>query len=155
MGDGGQVHFGLFPLVQGDVAPGDSAFIEYGRDTTGADSLLFPGIRRIVSSPAAYNDGSWHYVTAVLSPQGQMLYVDGEQAAANPGVTSGQNYTGVWKLGNSISTHWEDGYTGRYFPGTIDEARVMYEEVSESWIKLCYETQKFNSTVVELGNSKF
>ena len=32
---------------------------------------------RIVTSPAAYNDGNWHHVVGTVGDSGMMLFVDG------------------------------------------------------------------------------
>ncbi len=61
-----------------------------------------------ITSPGAYNDGTWHEVVVTMSDPGgkgrkggkggMKMYVDGAQVAASPNTTS-QDYTGYWHLG--------------------------------------------------------
>ncbi|MBD3322044.1 MAG: DUF2341 domain-containing protein [Chitinivibrionales bacterium] len=44
-------------------------------------------------------------------------------------------------------------YTGRYFNGYIDEVRIEKSARSADWIKLCYQNQKANQTLVPIFKS--
>ncbi|MFH2201703.1 MAG: fibronectin type III domain-containing protein [Elusimicrobiota bacterium] len=46
------------------------------------------GAQKIAEGDAAYTDGGWHFVMMVLGSSGLYLYVDGNQAGSNTGVTS-------------------------------------------------------------------
>ena len=77
------------------------------------------GVRNIVTSPTAYNNGQWHQVVATQGADGMKLYLDGQLVGSNA-VTGAQNYTGYWRVGGDRS--WNS--TSNYFNGTIDEASV-------------------------------
>jgi hypothetical protein len=112
---------------------------------------VFPeSVRRIVSSSVSYNDGNWHQVCATLSGDGQFLYIDGHRIAADSSVTGAQRLVGVWRIGADNLSTWENEPASYYFGGIMDEVRVKYRAVSEAWVKMCYENQKPNSTVVEM-----
>ena len=74
---------------------------------------------RTAQSPKQYNDGLWHHVVATLSPAGLKLYVDGGLVGANATATSGQSYSGYWRIGGD-STWAGDPY----FAGFIDEVAI-------------------------------
>ncbi len=93
------------------------------------------GSKKTLVSPAAYNDGAWHFVAASLGPDGMVLYVDGRAVASNPAVTTGQNYTGYWKLGYDYV--WTGASTER-LDGTIDEAAVFARPLPASDIANLY-----------------
>jgi hypothetical protein len=93
--------------------------------------------------PELCND-TWHLLTITFSNalDSLKLYYDGEQVIAQtdtsyPGSSVAPSYIGS-----------RQG-TGRFFKGSIDELRVMLSYRSAGWIKLCYENQKENSTLVQ------
>jgi PKD repeat protein len=77
------------------------------------------GQTNTISTPTAYNDGKWHYVSASQSSAGLRLFVDGKLSGTNP-ATQAQDYSGYWRVGGD--TTW--GNTAPYFAGTIDEVAV-------------------------------
>ncbi|WP_374948018.1 PKD domain-containing protein [Agreia sp.] len=79
----------------------------------------YTGQTNTITTPAAYNDGAWHYVSASQSSAGLKLFVDGALSGTNP-QTRAQDYTGYWRVGGD--TTW--GNTAPYFAGTIDEVAV-------------------------------
>jgi len=100
---------------------------------------LYTGGYKVVTSPAAYNDGQWHYVVTTLSSAGQNLYVDGALVAHNAAVTTGQSYTGYWHVGGDhISTSWPDHPTSSFLNGTIDEFAVYPTALTASQIGAHY-----------------
>ncbi len=56
------------------------------------------GQTNIITSPASYNDGTWHQMVATQAGDGMKLYVDGAVVATNP-QTGAQNYNGYWRVG--------------------------------------------------------
>ncbi len=86
------------------------------------------GTKKILSSPTALNDGKWHQVTATLSSDGQMLYIDGQLVGSNTAVTSGEKYTGYWRVGGD----WTWSSSSQYLDGVIDEAAVYSRALSAS-----------------------
>jgi PKD repeat protein len=77
------------------------------------------GAQQTLQSGTGYNDGAWHHVVAELSPAGMELYLDGVRIGSKPAVTSGQSYTGYFRVGGDRS------WTGAsYFAGDIDEVAL-------------------------------
>ena len=113
---------------------------------------------RIVTSPAAYNDGRWHHVVAALGPQGMALYVDGKLVGSRTDTTSGEPYYGYWRIGGDNT--WGDG--ARFFSGRVDVVAVYPTvltagQVSSHWTAgstgsaNVRPTAAFTSSVTELA----
>ena len=95
--------------------------------------MVYPGSFSTVTSPAPYNDGTWHHAVATLGPKGQRLYVDGALAASTANTTA-YNYGGYWRVGcNNMST-WPSHPTSSYFAGVIDEVAVFATELDPATI---------------------
>jgi hypothetical protein len=139
MGDDGKMYFGVYPISPDSIAPEDSM---YWRSDSGMEMTVY--------SDSACDDGEWHLVTASLSGQGQYLYVDGRQVASRPSVTSGEDFAGVWRIGYGNIHSWIHKPTNSDFQGTIDEVRISHAGRSPDWIKLSFENQRRNSTVVRI-----
>lgn len=82
---------------------------------------VYPGGVRTLTTPTALNDGNWHQITATLSSAGMALYVDGRQVGQDAGTTSGQSYTGYWRVGGDNMGGWPGQPSSTWFNGTIDE----------------------------------
>lgn len=86
-----------------------------------------PNARTLVTSPAAYNDGSWHHVVGTFSPSGSQrmkLYIDGAQVAASTTNVATTGYTGYWRAAAENLSEWTGGGTGQVLNGTLDELAV-------------------------------
>jgi len=99
---------------------------------------VYPGAVETINSTTAYNDGKPHYVVATLSSAGMFLYVDGALVASNTTVTSPQNYTGYWRIGEDNLAGWPSPPTSDYFNGTIDEVAVYPTALSAQRVQLHY-----------------
>jgi PKD repeat protein len=93
---------------------------------------------RTIQSPAAYNDGDWHHVVAVLASDGMRLYVDGELVSTRTDVNSGHGYYGYWRVGADTLSGWSSAPSSTRLNGDIDEAAVYYRplsaaEISNHW----------------------
>lgn len=81
-----------------------------------------------ITSPNAYNDGTWHQVVATLSPTGanagMTLYVDGRQVAANSSSVTPQNFSGWWRIGYDNESGWPSVGSSPYFTGSMRYAAV-------------------------------
>ena len=76
-----------------------------------------------VTSPSAYNDGTWHLAVVTVSASTISLYVDNALVAT--GTTSTvQSYTGYWHLGYGYTTGYSDVPTNTYFTGSLALAAV-------------------------------
>ncbi|MCA0295768.1 MAG: PKD domain-containing protein [Actinobacteria bacterium] len=95
---------------------------------------VWTGQMNIITSPASYNDGSWHQVVAELSGNGMKLYVDGALVGTNP-QTSAEDYPGYWKVGGDVT--WNS--SSWYFNGDIDEVAVYESELSAARVLAHYE----------------
>ncbi len=85
---------------------------------------VYPGSVQTVNTTASYNDGNWHHVAATLSPAGMNLFVDGASVGTNAGATSGQVYTGWWRVGDDNVGSWVNVPNSFFFSGQIDEVRI-------------------------------
>ncbi len=102
---------------------------------------VYPGSMKEVISTGTYNDGNWHQAVATIGPNGEFLYVDGSQVAANTSVTSAQNYTGYWHLGysNAAGT-WTDGPSSDYFNGSLAQAAVFPAQLNATQVASLFAT---------------
>ncbi len=93
------------------------------------------GGRKVITSPAAYNNGQWHYVVVTQSSAGMKLYVDKVLVASNA-VKTAFNYPngGYWRVGGDIVSGWPSAPTSPYFQGTIDEVAVYNTALSATQI---------------------
>ncbi len=80
---------------------------------------VWTGAMNTITTPASYNDGGWHHMTATQSGDGMVLYVDGQRVGTHP-QTAAQDYTGYWRVGGD--TTW--GSSSPYLDGAIDEVAV-------------------------------
>jgi hypothetical protein len=92
-----------------------------GRVVFGAN----PGAIRTVTSPAPLNDGQWHHVVgAVGTARGMELFVDGKRVARDAATTTGQAFSGFWRIGGDNLNSWPNRPTNRSFTGDIAEVAV-------------------------------
>ena len=83
-----------------------------------------------VTSPGAYNDGQWHYVTATFGGGGQKLYLDGVLAASNAN-TSAATLTATWHAGcGTVNTGFTGAPSTGYLQANLDEVAVYTSELS-------------------------
>ena len=92
---------------------------------------VYPGSIQTVVSPAGYNNGAWHHVVASLGAAGLQLFVDGSMVANRADVTSGQAYTGYWRLGSDSLSGWPN-VTSSSFQGDLDEFAVYDRQLPAS-----------------------
>lgn len=100
---------------------------------------VYPGSAKTIESPASYNDGRWHYVVATLdASKGIVLYVDGKKIAADAGATSGQDYSGYWRIGGDNMGGWPDQPRSDYFSGSIGDVAIYPSALSISQVQSHY-----------------
>jgi hypothetical protein len=93
-----------------------------------------------VTTPGAYNDGSWHLATATFSPTtGLAFYVDGSLIGTNTQTTAAWNGTGYWRIGADSVNSWPNQPSSPYFAGRLAHAGVTYrvltaEEVTGQYL---------------------
>ena len=98
---------------------------------------VYPNAVKTVTSPAAYNDGTWHLAVATLSSAGMRLYVDGDQVAADTSVTTGEGGTATYYLRVAYDNldNWDSTPTSRYFSGTLDDAAYYTTALSAAQVR--------------------
>ncbi|MCG2620554.1 PKD domain-containing protein [Arthrobacter sp. I2-34] len=97
------------------------------------------GSAATVTSSKTYNDGQWHQVTASLGAGGMTLYVDGVRAAERADVTSGQDYSGYWRIGGDNMNGWPAQPSSTGFNGSIDEVAIYPEVLAPQKVLSLYE----------------
>ncbi len=86
---------------------------------------VYLGGVRTINSSASYNDNNWHQVTASLGSNGMTLWLDGVQVANRLDTTSGQPYSGYWRVGGDNIAGWPFQPLSSWFAGTIDEVAIF------------------------------
>ena len=107
-----------------------------GRITFG----VYPGGVRTVRSGTGYNDGQWHYVVATMGAGGMTLYIDGKRADSRADTTTGQPYTGYWRVGGDNISGWPDTGSSNYLSGSISDVAVYdkvitRDQINDHWVK--------------------
>lgn len=85
---------------------------------------VYNGSASTVASGTGYNDGRWHQVVASMSSAGMALYVDGVRVGQRSDVTTGQPYSGYWRVGGDSLGSWPNQPWSNNLSGTIDEVAV-------------------------------
>ncbi|HZC73140.1 MAG TPA: LamG-like jellyroll fold domain-containing protein [Jatrophihabitans sp.] len=127
----------------GSAQTGTSLLGAYDRHLymTNSGQLVFgvyPNTVKTITSPAGYNDGTWHLADATLSGAGIALYVDGQQVAIDPTVTTAQNYTGYWRIGYDTLFGWPNQPTSSYFAGTLNHVALYAAALTAAQIAAHY-----------------
>ena len=114
-----------------------------GRITFG----VHPGGVRTVQSSTGYNDGQWHLVTASLGADGMKLYIDGLRVAQRSDVTTGQEYSGYWRVGGDNLNGWPNRGISDYFAGSIDDVAIYPTALARGTVLDHYTASGRTSTV--------
>ena len=93
----------------------------------------YTGQLNTITSPQAYNDGSWHHMVATQGADGMKLYVDGVPVGTNP-QTGAEGYTGYWRVGGD--SDW--GGSSPFLAGSIDEAAVYPTVLTADQVRAHY-----------------
>lgn len=125
----------------GSSASGESGSYDRHAYMTDSGEIVFgvhPGAVRTIRSAPGYNDGQWHHVVASQSADGMELYLDGEQVATDPSVTTAQSYTGHWRIGGDNLGGWPNRPSSNSFDGAIDEVAVYDRALDPSEVTTHY-----------------
>ncbi len=95
---------------------------------------VYSGGVRTVNSAKSYNDGNWHQVVTSLSSNGMALYVDGLKVASRTDTTSGDPYTGYWRVGGDSLGGWTSSPSSANLAGTIDEVSIYPSALTKDQI---------------------
>jgi biopolymer transport protein ExbB len=90
-------------------------------------------------------DTAWHYLVGVYTGKDMLLYVDGRFQASLP-FTGSLSY--LMAPDFFIGRHGT-GKSAYKYSGYLDEIRVSATARSADWIRLCFENQRVNGTLVE------
>ena len=113
----------------------------YMRNDGTLSFMLYPGKLTTITTTKNYNDGQWHHIVASMSPTaGAMLYVDGNLAAFDGTMTSGQTYSGYWRIGGDSLTGFNGQPSSTNIQADIDEAAVYSTPLSARQIAEHYTT---------------
>ncbi|MEO7016865.1 MAG: PKD domain-containing protein, partial [Leifsonia sp.] len=85
---------------------------------------VYPGGVQTVNSSASYNDGQWHQMVASLGANGMRLYIDGKVVGSRTDVTSGQAYSGYWRVGGDNLNGWSSQPASNFFAGSIGQVSI-------------------------------
>ena len=85
---------------------------------------VYTGNAATLQSSAGLNDGQWHQVVASMGSNGMVLYIDGKLIAKRADVTTGQPYSGFWRIGGDNLSGWPSRPASNYFQGSIDEVSI-------------------------------
>ncbi|MFB6984954.1 LamG-like jellyroll fold domain-containing protein [Streptomyces sp. NPDC056178] len=96
------------------------------------------GGTRTITTPAAYNDGTWHHVVATQGTGGMALYVDGQLRASSALYTTNEAYSGYWRVGGDNLNNWPSRPTSNFFAGQVDETAVYPTALSSSQVSAHY-----------------
>lgn len=85
---------------------------------------VYPSAVKTITSPQAYNDGTWHQAVATLSSAGMVLYIDGTKVAADTSTTTAEGGNGWWRVGYDNLSGWTSVPTTNYWTGSLAWAAV-------------------------------
>jgi len=109
---------------------------------TSTGALYFgvaPGsTKKYISTTTAYNDGNWHLATGTVGAGGLKLYVDGSLVTSDATITSGEAYTGYWRIGYSDLSTWPNEPASYFFPGTLDDVVIYHRELNAAEVAILY-----------------
>ncbi|MGY2743981.1 LamG domain-containing protein [Arthrobacter sp. UYCu723] len=126
----------------GNTATGTSTTYDRHIFMNNAGQLVFgvyPGTVKVITTAASYNDGAPHHIAATLSPAGMRLYVDGQLVAQDPATTTGETFSGFWRIGYNNLAGWGPNEPSSYaFTGTMRFAAVYSTALTPAQIAAHY-----------------
>ncbi len=93
---------------------------------------------KTIRTAATVTDGAWHMAAAVLGPDGQKLYLDGQLTGSDPLVTTGEDYSGFWRAGYDNLSGWPNNPSNFYFNGALDEFATFSTQLPAATIAAHY-----------------
>lgn len=92
----------------------------------------------VLTTAGTYNDGQWHQAVGTLSSAGMTFYVDGVSIGTNTAITTGQGFSGYWRLGGDNLSGWPGTASSTYFAGTLDDASIYPTALTAAQIQQQY-----------------
>ncbi|NLB55527.1 MAG: LamG domain-containing protein [Lentisphaerae bacterium] len=103
----------------------------------------------------SYYDGQWHQLTAVYArSSANSVYVDNELLASaniSNSTTYNMKNTALWLIGAYGNSNGNAPQPNYYCKGSLVEARLMFQAVSEDWIWASHRNIAFNNSFNEYG----
>ncbi|WP_225984189.1 PKD domain-containing protein [Epidermidibacterium keratini] len=100
---------------------------------------VYPGQTRTISSGSGYNNGKWHHVVGTLGPSGMTMYIDGVRVGSRTDTTSGQKYSGYWRIGGDTVSGWPNAGAA-YLKGSIADVAVYGAVLDATKVQQHYKT---------------
>jgi hypothetical protein len=91
---------------------------------------LFNGTIQTINTTRAYNDGLWHHVVVTVGAAGSIMYVDNALQVQNAAITTGEVFTGYWRVGYDNINTWTSQPTNYFFTGKIDDIAIYNRELT-------------------------
>ena len=112
-----------------------------------------PGSYRFSQADSIVDTTTWHHVAAVIdrsSNSACKIYIDG----VNDSCIETGDITGVGTVSNAVNARIGSEADGEYqFNGYLDEITFSTTARSDAWIRLCYENQKPDQSLVQTSGS--
>ncbi|MFW6254053.1 MAG: LamG domain-containing protein [Chitinivibrionales bacterium] len=123
---------------------------QYGLQINKSDAWTLWEFRHQVGWDTTYceaSPGEWTHVTGVFSGEHQYLYINGTIIEGVFGTIPSSDYRNE---SFDVFIGRRSDVPSRYFHGILDEIRISNRARSESWIRLCFENQRRNQTLVSI-----
>lgn len=91
--------------------------------------FTYNGFNNYMSGNGMFKDGLWHQFTVTLGVSGRKIFVDG-QLFIQDNTTSGQNYSGFWRIGGLSPNDANNSSTSFYDEFTIWNRILTQQEIS-------------------------
>ncbi len=96
-----------------------------------------------INTTTSYNDGNWHFVTAIVTASNNiLLYVDGALSAQTAFTGTIETYTGgnaYFRIGSHTMSGWPSAPTSTFFNGAIDDVAYYNRVLSQQEITTLYQ----------------
>jgi hypothetical protein len=128
------------------ISIGDNAGMKFASDSTGFGIYCYYSYGDETSwLPIGSTDHRWHYISVVIDSGTGMisLYIDG--ALMSEAEMIGEMIYNKTGAGTYIGQGFREANN---LQGWIDEVRVSNVVRSGAWVKLCYENQRMDQTLV-------
>ncbi|MDD5673601.1 MAG: DUF2341 domain-containing protein, partial [Chitinivibrionales bacterium] len=125
------------------LSRGTSQAYELGIGTGGTikANAKINAVWKLDSSITPISPGTWHYVAVQYNGSYLSTYLDGSLSHQTSATGMADTIT--------MNTFIGKGYGSNFFSGMIDEVRIQSLAPSADWVKLCFENQKPNQTLVQ------
>jgi len=122
--------------------------LKYESDEQQVKFALYDGDYVVATSTAgSITLGDWHYVVGTVNEDTLELFIDGLSAAVMTGLGTVNDIGADY----SLLVGKEGGNPVNYLTGTVDEVAIHQAARTSDWIKLAYENQKENQTLLTFG----